>query len=432
MGAVSRCFVVPFVALSLAAASLQAQDSGPIEQPPCESQPAGEPCVLPPCGPCCYFQADWLWTLHAGMWSNTRDLIDGPNAASFDDLPSPTGDNGYRLQGGVRLGNWIFEGVYSHFGDWNSSLNENVNGVAFNAAAMAGNWAGENYLNANTYFTPIVNAASLTSGTMNTASDQSGLGPSTAFAADQKPALMAYSHTDFYMTEANVKTADYLFPLYGRGLRWGVGYVNANLNNDAWAALTGTFRASNASGTTISLPNSALTAPTGGNLTLYSGGGSGFTDGISNGGTGTPSQLFFTHLAKTRNELNGAQAILDCNLLEFQRLDLGATLKAGVFDNFAQGTIVETYGETNNDLSVYYRHFTATSHKLAFLGGLGIDAGYHVTDEISICAGYDVVFLNNLALGQEQINGVSNNWYHVQTSGSAVLQAVHTGLEIAF
>ena len=63
-----------------------------------------------------------------------------------------------------------------------------------------------------------------------------------AFAADPRPSLLAYAHSDFYMVEANVKGADYFFPLFGRGLRLGVGYVNANLNSDAWVALSGTFR----------------------------------------------------------------------------------------------------------------------------------------------------------------------------------------------
>ncbi|MGO9113475.1 MAG: hypothetical protein ACLP9L_29950, partial [Thermoguttaceae bacterium] len=428
MGARARCFVEPFVVLLLAAASVRAQqDSGQIEQPPSESPFAGEPSIQVPCGPTVWFQADWLWTSHAGMWSDTRNFIDGPNATSFDNLSGFSGENGYRLQGGVRLGNWIFEGIYSHFGDWESSLNENVNGVAFNANGIAGNWAGQNFINTSTYFTPIFNAANLISP-VNTAGDQSGLGPSTAFVTDPRPAVMAYSHTDFYMTEANVKGADYYFPLYGRGLRLGLGYVNANLNNDAWVALSGTFRASDVSGTTVSLPNSVLTAATGGNLTPNGGGGTGFTDGISNGGTGTPSQLLFTHVAKTWNEFNGAQLVLDGDLLEFNHLDFGATVKAGIFDNFAQGSIVETYKATNNDLSSYAREFTGSCHQLAFMGGVGIDTGWHITDEIAIRVGYDALFLSNLALGPEQINGVKNGWYHVQTDGSAVIQSVHTGL----
>jgi hypothetical protein len=427
MGAASRCFVVPLAALLLAASSLRAQDGAPIEQP------AGEPLPVlgpSPCGPSFWFEADWLWKSHAGMWADTRNFIDGPDATSFDSLPAFSADNGYRLQGGVRLRNWIFEGVYSHFGDWESSLDKTVNGVAFNAGAVAGKWAGENSINGSTYFTPIANSANVTSPA-NTAGDQSGLGPCASFAADSRPVLWAYSHSDFYMTEANVKRADYLVPLFGRGLRLGAGYVNANLNSDAWVVLSGTFRdVSNSGGATVSLPNSVLTAAGGGDLTLYAGGGTGFTDGTTTGGT--PSQCVFTHQATTRNELNGAQVVLDGDLLEFHRFNLGANLKAGMFDNFAQGTVVETYSETNNDLSAYARRFTASCHHLAFMGGVGVNAGYHLTDEIVITAGYDVLFLSNLALAQEQVNGISNAWYHVQTDGTAIIQSVRTGVEIAF
>jgi hypothetical protein len=425
------------MALLLTAASLRAQDGtpngsgSPTEQPPEQTLPVIDPLLSVPSGPTCWFEADWLWTSHAGMWSNTRNFIDGPDAASFNNMPALTGDNGYRFKGGVRVGNWLVEAAYTHYGEWQSSLNENVNGVGFNAAAMAGNWAGENFINAHTYFTPIVNAASLTAP-VNTAGDQSGLGPSIAFNTDARPALLAYNHSDFYMIEANIKGADYVLPLWDGGLRMGLGYVNANLNNDSWVALSGTFRASNGGGTTVSLPNSVLIAPAGGNLQLYSGGGSGFTDGVSNGGTGTPSQLRFTHQATTRNELNGGQVVLDFDLLQYQRLKLGMNMKVGLFDNFAQGNMIESYSATNNDLSSYYREFSATTHHLACMGGLGVDGCYHLTDEVMLCCGYDVLFLSNLALGPEQINGLNNNWYHVQTNGSAVIQSVSLGLEVAF
>ena len=430
MGARSRCFLVPCVALLLLARFVQAQDNLAVEQPSAGTLAACDPGCPCPCGPTVWFQADWLWTSHVGQWSDTRNFVDGPDATSFDNLPGFSSDNGYRFLGGVRLGSWIFEGIYSQYGGWESSLNKNINGVAFNASAASGKWAGENSINGNTYFTPIFNAASLTAPA-NTAGDQSGLGPSASFAADPRPSLLAYAHSDFYMVEANVKGADYFFPLFGRGLRLGVGYVNANLNSDAWVALSGTFRdVSNSGGATVSLPNSVLTAAGGGDLTLYAGGGTGFTDGSTNGGT--PSQCLFTHRATTKNELNGAQIVLDGDLLEFHNLEIGATLKAGLFDNFAQGTVLETYSETNNDASAYARLFSANCHQLAFLGGVGVNAGYHVTDEITICVGYDALFLSNLALAQDQVNGINNAWYHVQTTGSALIQSVHTGMQIAF
>ena len=401
------------------------------QAPAGEPQPPALPCMPCECGPAFRFQVDWLWRTHAGMWSNPRSFIDGPDAAGFDTLPESYGDNGYRFLGAIRTQNWIFEAVYSHYGDWTLTFNQNVNGVAFNAAAMAGNWAGENSINANTYFTPIASVASQTAP-VNTAGDQSGFGPSTAFPTDARPALIAYEHNDFHMTEANMKGAAYLVPFGDGGMRCGIGYVNANLESDAFVDLTGTFRATNGTAATVSLPNSVLTSPAGGGLTLYGGGGGGFTDGVSNGGAGTPSQLRFTHHATVQNALNGAQFLLDFDLLQRNRFDLSMGLKAGIFDNFAQGSIVESYSTTNNDLSAYYREFSGSCHHLAFLGGIGFDAAFHLTDEFSVCGGYDVLFLSNQALGQDQINGLANNWYRVQTDGSAVIQAFHLGLEIGF
>jgi len=421
------------MAILLAAASVGAQDGGPTGQPPSEAPSVGGPWCQGPCGPSFAFEADWLFQTRAKTTAETRNFIDGPDAAGFNDLPAVTGDNGYRLRGEARLGCWVLEGVYSDFGGWNSWLNRNVDGVAFNASGVTGDWAGRNYINAGTYFTPIFNAASVTTGPVITANDQSGLGPSTSFASDPRPALMAYLHSDFHMAEANVKWADYFIPAGGRGLRLGAGYVNADLNQDGWVALSGTFRAvSNVGAATVNLPGSVLTAPGGGNLTFYSGGGSGFNDGTSNG-TGIPSQLLFIHHATTSNNLNGAQFVLDGDLLDFWRIDIGGTLKAGLCDNFAEGNIVETYKATNNDQSNYTRVFSDSHHHAAFLGGVGVSAGYHITDEVSIRGGYEVLFLTNMALSEEQVNGISStNQYHVQTNGTATIQSGHLGVEIAF
>jgi hypothetical protein len=425
MGTPVRCFLVPWIAMALAVASARGQDTSSGDGPLSGTSIVAESCDPCACCPTAYFQADWLWTSHAGMWSSTRNFIDGPDVAGFDTLPSFSGDNGYRLQGGIRLGNWIVEGVYSQYGAWDSWLNRSVNGVAFNAPAVGGNWAGQNSISGTTYFSPIFNAASLTTP-VNTAGDQSGLGPSAAFVNDAKPVLLAHAHSEFFMAEANIKGASYLLPLFGHGVRMGLGYVNANLNEDSWVALSGTFRAVNiAGGATVGLPGAALTAPGVGGLALSSGGGSGFNDGI-------PSQLLFTHQATTNNCLNGAQLVLDGDLLEFNRVTFGAILKAGIFDNLAQGSVVETYSATNGDLSAYGRQYSDSQHHLAFLGGLGVNAGYRVTDEVTISIGYDVLFLTNLALAREQVLGVNNGMYQVQANGSALLQSVRTGVEISF
>jgi hypothetical protein len=430
-----QCLVVPLAVLLLTAASARAQDVRPAEQPASEPVWTGEASVPNTSGPMWDFQADWLGTVHAKLTTDTRSFIAGPDTASFNDLPDLSCEDGYRLKGNVRLGNWIIEGVYSYYGGCSSWLNESVDGVAFNASALAGNWTGRNSLNASTYFSPIFSAASLPP-TATTPADQTGLGPSNSFLNDTRPLLMTYMHSDFYMAEANIKWADYIVPTFGGGgLRLGVGYVSADLKENAWVALSGSFAdvTNGAPGTaTLGLSNSVLTSYNGGNLALYSGGGTGFSDGTNNG-TGIPSQVLFTHQATTSNHFNGAQLLLDGDLVKFWHMDIGGTFRGGIFDNFAEGRIVETYQEMNNDLSSYGREFSDSCHHVAFLGGVGLNAGYHLTDEITVRAGYEVLYLSNLALAPEQVNGIAGpNVYHVQMNGTAVIQAAHAGLEIAF
>jgi long-subunit fatty acid transport protein len=66
------------------------------------------------------------------------------------------------------------------------------------------------------------------------------------------------------------------------------------------------------------------------------------------------------------------------------------------------------------------------------MGGIGLNVGYYVTDEIRIRCGYDVLFLSNLALADQQLQGFSNGLYQVQTNGSAVIHGANLGLEFAF
>ena len=240
---------------------------------------------------------------------------------------------------------------------------------------------------------------------------------------------MAYEHSDFHMSEANVKWADCVVPTFGKGLRLGLGYVNANLDEDAWVALSGTFR--DVSPVNGGLPNSALTAPNGGNLTLLSRRSRVQRRLQQRDRDSQPGAL---HTPRhDRQPFQRRQVVLDGDLLDFWRMDIGGSLKTGLFDNFAEGSITESYRATNNDLSNYYRQYSDSRHQLAFMGGIGVNAGFHITDEIAIRAGYEVLFLSNLALSQEQINGISNtNLYHVQTDGTAVIQSAHAGVEIAF
>ena len=168
-----RCCVVPLAAILLAAAGVQAQETVvcPVEQV----------CVEPSI----WFQADALLTSRGGIRGGAREIVGGPGATSFNDLGGFDEHSGYRLQGAARLGSWIFEGVYSDWGGWDSSLAGDLDGVAFNGG-ITGDWLGRNFIDGSTFFTPIANAANLTVP-VRTVDDQSGMGPSASFAADGPP-----------------------------------------------------------------------------------------------------------------------------------------------------------------------------------------------------------------------------------------------------
>jgi len=424
-------------AIPLAVACAQAQEG----QPAIQANPAGQDSgVAPPSlgldgqivpDPSIWFQGDWLWSMRGGAWSSTRDIIGGPDATSLRDLRGFNDDSGYRLTGGAHVFNCIFEGIFSYWGNWAASSVVNLRGVAFNGG-INGDWLGRDFINSGTYFAPLNSAANLTVP-VHTSNDQSGLGPSTSFPNDTLPVLSAFYHSDFAMTEANVKGADFVLATFGGGLRLGAGFVHANMDELSQVVVTGTFRAvSNVGGPTLSLPDSALTATNGGNLKLYSGTAEGFNDGVTDG-SGIPSQLILYNQTNTFNQLNGGQLVLDGSLLKFRRLEVGVKFQAGAYDNYARGVIYETYAETNKGLAEYGRYLTANRNQLAFLGGAGIDIGYHLNNYVSIHGGYELVYLSGLALAQEQVNGIgAGGYYQVQTGGSALIEAAHLGLEIAF
>lgn len=427
----ARHIWLPLVALLLAA-QVRAQGGGAARDDLCTPAPVIV-CQPPGCNPSLDFQFDWLWTTREGLGSSGPDFIGGAQATGFQNLPGFNGSSGYRIQGSVRAGNWIFEGVWADFGGWDSSMFTTVNGVAFNASAAAagGDWAGRNYINGNTYFAPIYNAASM-GAPQNTINDQSGLGPSKSFGSDPLPQIWAGYHSEMQMFEANVKCADTFLDGWGGGLRLGAGFANVSFNEVSQLVLTGTFRAvSNVGGATVSIPDSALTSSNGGNLYAYAGGGTGFNNGVTDG-SGIPSQLRFGNQTTTSNELNGAQIVMDGNLLRWGSFDVGTKLQAGLFDNFAHGTIAESYSETNKDGSAYGRLLDNSQHQLAFMGGVALNLGYHLNDYVVLRGGYEALFLSGLALASDQINGVNGNYYRVQTSGSAVIDGAHLGVEVTY
>ena len=66
------------------------------------------------------------------------------------------------------------------------------------------------------------------------------------------------------------------------------------------------------------------------------------------------------------------------------------------------------------------------------MGGVQLNVGYHFSDYVAIRGGYEVLFLSGLATADNQLNGVNGNYYQVQTSGSAVIDGAHLGVEVTY
>ena len=95
--------------------------------------------------------------------------------------------------------------------------------------------------------------------------------------------------------------------------------------------------------------------------------------------------------AQTKNNLYGFQIGMDAKLLERNRFSVGSVLKAGIFDNHVEEATSVRMAR------IQYGESTSTDH-VAFVGEIGVQCKYQVTQRISLKAGYEVIWLQGVAL----------------------------------
>ena len=100
--------------------------------------------------------------------------------------------------------------------------------------------------------------------------------------------------------------------------------------------------------------------------------------------------------AQTKNNLYGFQIGMDAKLLERNRFSVGSVLKAGIFDNHVEEATSVRMAR------IQYGESTSTDH-VAFVGEIGVQCKYQVTQRISLKAGYEVIWLQGVALAPGQI-----------------------------
>jgi hypothetical protein len=83
-------------------------------------------------------------------------------------------------------------------------------------------------------------------------------------------------------------------------------------------------------------------------------------------------------------------------LFERGRFSIGCTGKAGLFDNHA---------EENTTVSIYRLLFgdSAWTDRAAFVGEIGVQCRYQLTQRLSLRAGYEAIWLQSIAVAPGQI-----------------------------
>ncbi len=134
----------------------------------------------------------------------------------------------------------------------------------------------------------------------------------------------------------------------------------------------------------------------------------------------------------TSNKLLGLQAGAEGTLLESGKFSVGGMLKAGVYNNRATQTDWVSMSK------VVYSS-SATTNRAAWVGDAMIQLKYLITNGLSIKVGYELLWLNKVALAPGQIsqtysgqNPTSVTATGVNTGSSVLFQGGTVGLEYAF
>jgi hypothetical protein len=135
----------------------------------------------------------------------------------------------------------------------------------------------------------------------------------------------------------------------------------------------------------------------------------------------------------TTNNLYGLQIGADGKLFERGRFSIDGLAKAGLFDNNAQQTTA---------ISVIFkqvRTVSASANHGAFVGETGLRCKYQLTEGLSLRAGYEVIWLEGVALAPGQIQETSTDMTAITAQalgvncGSGVLfHGATAGLEYSF
>ncbi len=119
---------------------------------------------------------------------------------------------------------------------------------------------------------------------------------------------------------------------------------------------------------------------------------------------------------KTVNNLYGAQVGADAMLWQCGCFSINSLGKVGIYGNHAEQS---SFSAVGNQPEL----FSASTNHTAFIGELGLQARYQLSQRLALRAGYELLWLDGVALAPAQyanMNGIDSNatvFYHGATAG---------------
>jgi hypothetical protein len=147
---------------------------------------------------------------------------------------------------------------------------------------------------------------------------------------------------------------------------------------------------------------------------------------------GQPSNFSTFWVTSTTNNLFGLQLGAEGDVLSIGQLSLGGMLKAGVYNNRA----------TQSDwvsMAKQFYYGSATRNRASYVGEGAVQLKYHLTRDFAIKLGYELLWLNQIALAPGQISQTysasaptSLSATGVNTSSNVLFQGGTLGVEYVF
>lgn len=238
--------------------------------------------------------------------------------------------------------------------------------------------------------------------------------------------------------ELNIGSNRYVRPVY-----FAVGWRHFEVNEDSRVVAVGDFQALDA--LTGLAPGASAVGNDGLSAAALAAAGFVNTAGPDDGFLGYDPTLVppvITTLGyvvdgRARNNLDGVQLTLGGRYAASQMVTIDGFMKAGIYQNAAQGTVRERLQGVVNDDSAYELRLTDSNRTGSFGAGIGFNVLAALTDYISLKAGYEAIFLTNMAFGPDQAGGVKtdilgNTRFNVVTNGLFIAHGGNVGLEIGW